>query len=87
MLFTRKLFSKVAIFLKILFIFSSSLKIWINLADCLPEPWLLLRSVVKKINNTPAKAAAAAESDGPQMYKTLKLYVGGDVTGNYPEQR
>ena len=35
----------------------------------------------------PAKAAAAAESDGPQMYKTLKLYVGGDVTGNYPEQR
>ena len=28
----------------------------------------------------PTKAAAAAESDGPQMYSTLKLYLGGDVT-------
>ena len=35
----------------------------------------------------PARVAAAAESDGPQMYKTLKLYLGGDVTGSYEGQR
>ncbi len=35
----------------------------------------------------PAKAAAAAESDGPQMYSTLKLYLGGDVTETYAGQR
>ena len=35
----------------------------------------------------PTKAAAAAESDGPQMYSTLKLYLGGDVTETYAGQR
>ena len=35
----------------------------------------------------PAKAAAAASNDGPQMYTTLKLYIGGDVTGQIAEQR
>ncbi len=35
----------------------------------------------------PARAAVAAESDGPQMYSTLKLYLGGDVTGTYEGQR
>ncbi len=35
----------------------------------------------------PARVAAAAESDEPQMYKTLKLYLGGDVTGSYEGQR
>ncbi len=35
----------------------------------------------------PAKAAAAASNDGPQFYPTLKLYIGGDVTGSYEGQR
>ncbi len=41
----------------------------------------------------PAKAVAAAESDGPQMYKTLLLYLdsgngeGSDITGTYKSER
>ncbi len=35
----------------------------------------------------PARNASAASSDEPQMYTTLKLYVGGDVTGTYEGQR
>ena len=34
----------------------------------------------------PAKAASAASSKEPQMYGTLKLYLGGDVTGSYEGQ-
>ncbi len=41
----------------------------------------------------PAKAVAAAESDGPQMYKTLLLYLdsgngeGSDITGTFKNER
>ena len=35
----------------------------------------------------PAKTAAAATADGPQMYKALLLYLDGDITGNYKSER
>ena len=35
----------------------------------------------------PAKAAAAASSDEPQFYPTLRLYIDGDATGSIPAEK
>ncbi len=36
------------------------------------------------VSNMPAQSAAAAE--GPQMYSTLKFYLGGDATGSFDDE-
>ncbi len=35
----------------------------------------------------PAKTAAAASSDEPQFYPTLRLYIDGDATGSIPAEK